>query len=112
MAYINFSERKKVKIFEGITAQLFHSDQMTFAYVTLQQGADVLEHCHVLEQWANAIEEEMMFVVNDEKKLLTTGMTAFIPSNVIHSAKAITLCKAIDCFLPIREDFIELEKQQ
>jgi hypothetical protein len=27
-----------------------------------------------------------------------------------HSAKAITACKVIDCFLPVRQDFVELEK--
>jgi len=38
-------------------------------------------------------------------------MTAYIPSNVVHSANVITKCKAIDCFIPVREDFIELENR-
>ena len=59
----------------------------------------------------NLIEGELEFVLNGEKKLLTPGMTAFIPTNVPHSAKAITKCKIIDCFLPIREDFIKLENE-
>lgn len=112
MPFINFSERKKVKIWEGITARLFHSEQITFAHVTLEEGADVLEHSHVHEQWTHVIEGEMMFDVDGEKKLLKPGMAAFIPSNVKHSVKAITLCKVIDCFLPVRVDFIELEMKQ
>jgi hypothetical protein len=39
-------------------------------------------------------------------------MTALVPPNTPHSGKAITNCKVIDCFLPVREDFIELEKKQ
>jgi quercetin dioxygenase-like cupin family protein len=74
MAYINFNERKKVKIWEGITARLFHSDQIIFGYVTLEKGADVLEHSHVHEQWTLIIEGEMMFNINGEQKLLTNGM--------------------------------------
>lgn len=111
MPYIDFSKRKKVKIWDGITAHLFHSDQVTFGHVTLEQGADVLEHSHLHEQWTHVIEGEMMFNIQGEKKLLSKGMAAFIPSNVIHSAKAITKCRVIDCFLPVREDFVEMEKQ-
>ncbi len=52
----------------------------------------------------------MLFAIDGEEKLLTSGMAAFMPSNTPHSAKAITECKVIDCFLPVREDFVELEK--
>jgi quercetin dioxygenase-like cupin family protein len=110
MPYINFNQRKKVKIWEGITASLFHSAQATFAHVTLEKGAQVLLHQHPHEQWTHVIEGEMLFALNGEQQLLTPGMTAFIPSNLPHSATAVTLCRVIDCFLPVREDFVELEK--
>jgi quercetin dioxygenase-like cupin family protein len=110
MAFIDFSTQKKVKIWEGINAQMFHSRQITFAHVTLEKGADVMEHSHVHEQWTHVIEGEMQFEVAGEKKVLSPGMAAFIPSNAVHSAKALTNCKVIDCFLPVREDFVELEK--
>jgi quercetin dioxygenase-like cupin family protein len=112
MPFINFNERKKVKIWEGITARLFHSEKITFGHVTLEEGAIVSEHSHIHEQWTHMIEGEMMFDVNGEKKLLIPGMAAFIPSNVRHSAVAVTTCKVIDCFLPVREDFVEMEKKQ
>ena len=51
----------------------------------------------------------MEFTVSDETILMKPGMTAYIPSNVPHAAKAITECKVIDVFIPPREDFIELE---
>jgi quercetin dioxygenase-like cupin family protein len=52
----------------------------------------------------------MLFNLNGEEKLLTSGMTAFIPSNVPHGATAVTECRVIDCFLPVREDLVDLEK--
>ncbi len=110
MAYINFSDRKNVKIFEGITARMYHSGQITFAYVTLQQGAIAPEHSHVHEQWTHVIEGEMRFNIAGVEKVLTPGMAALVPSNAIHSATAITLCKVIDCFLPVREDLVKLEE--
>lgn len=111
MPYINFKTRKRVKIFEGINGSMYHSKDITFAHVTLEKGAVVSLHNHIHEQWTHVIEGEMQFDINGDQALLTPGMTAFIPSNTPHSAKAITLCKVIDCFLPVRQDFIELEKQ-
>ena len=111
MPFIDFKTRKRVKIWEGITGTLHHSHQLTFAHVTLQTGAVLPEHNHIHEQWTHVIEGELLFNINGEENLLTPGMTAFMPSNIPHSAKAITECKVIDCFLPVREDFVELEKQ-
>jgi len=111
MPYINFKTRKKVKLWEGVYGQLYHSEALTFAHVTLLQGAVVNEHSHIHEQWTHIIEGELLFNLNGEEKLLTAGMAAFMPSNVPHSATAVTECKVIDCFQPVRKDFIELEKQ-
>src|SRR5687767_584158 len=111
MPFIDFKTKRKVKFFEGITGFLHHSDSITFAHITLQKGAIVAEHHHIHEQWTHVIEGEMEFVIGGEKRLLRPGMAAFIPSNAVHSAVAATECKVIDCFMPVREDFIQLEKQ-
>ncbi len=111
MPFVDFTARKKVQLFEGVTAALYHSDNITSAYVLLKKDAVVPEHSHIHEQWTHVIEGKLLFTLDGERKLLTAGMTAFIPSNTPHSAKAITLCKVVDCFLPVRQDFVELEKQ-
>ncbi|TND09013.1 MAG: cupin [Bacteroidetes bacterium] len=111
MTFIDFKNKKTVQIWEGINASFFHSEQITFGHVTLDKGAIVGEHSHVHEQWTHVIEGEMEFTVAGETKILTPGMAAFMPSNAVHSARAITLCKVIDCFLPVREDFAALEQQ-
>lgn len=98
-------------MFDGINGAMFHSDNITFAHVTSDKDAVVIEHKHIHEQWTHIIEGEMLFTIEGETKLLTRGKAAFMPSNAVHSAKAITECKVIDCFLPVREDFVEMEKQ-
>lgn len=110
MPYINFKTQKKVKIWEGITATLYHSAQATFAHITLEEGSEAMTHHHIHEQWTHVIEGELLFTLDGDQQLLTPGMAVFIPSNLPHSAKAITTCRIIDCFLPVREDFVELEK--
>lgn len=110
MPYIDFNTRKTVNIWPGIRGPMFHSEQLTFGHFTIEKGAVLPEHSHPHEQWTNLIQGELEFDINGEKEILTPGKTAFIPSGLLHSAKAITECKVIDCFLPVREDFVELEK--
>jgi quercetin dioxygenase-like cupin family protein len=110
MAFIDFSTKKRLKIFEGITGTFAHSQHATFGYVTLEKGVRAPEHNHIHEQWTHVISGELEFTLGGKTMLLTPGMSAHIPSNVLHSAYAITECKVMDCFSPMREDFVELEK--
>lgn len=111
MPFINFNTRKKVNIWPGISGSMFHSEQLTFGHFTIEKGAKLPEHSHIHEQWTHLIEGELEFDINGKKEVLTPGMTAYIPTGYPHSAKAITNCKVIDCFLPVRMDFVELEKK-
>ncbi|CAG4997464.1 hypothetical protein DYBT9275_01781 [Dyadobacter sp. CECT 9275] len=110
MPFVDFNSKKKVKIWEGITGALAHSDQMTFGHFHIDSGTVLPEHKHFHEQWSHVIEGELLFNIAGEELLLTAGMTAYIPSNVPHSAKALSACKVIDCFTPVRQDFAELER--
>src|SRR5690349_8781932 len=105
MLYIDFNSGKRVKLWEGVEGTLAHSGQLTFGHIIPKKGAIVQTHQHIHEQWTHVIDGELLFNLNGEEKLLTAGMSAFIPSNTPHSATAITECKVIDCFLPVREDF-------
>lgn len=111
MTFIDFNTRKRIQIWEGISGPVFHSGQATFGHFILEAGCVLPAHRHPHEQWTNLIEGELEFDIDGESKLMSTGMTAYIPSNVVHSAKVITKCKVIDCFMPVREDFMELENK-
>lgn len=112
MPFVNFKSGKVVKIWDGITGTLAHSADSTFGYFTIEDQTDLPEHSHIHEQCCHVLEGELLFTINGETQLLTAGMAAFIPSMAPHSAKALTTCKVIDCFTPIREDFVALEKEQ
>jgi quercetin dioxygenase-like cupin family protein len=111
MPFTDFNNKKKLKIFEGITGSFAHSEQSTFGYVTLEKGVRAPEHHHIHEQWTHVLSGELEFTLGGETKVLTAGMSAFIPSNIPHGAYAITECKVMDCFTPVRQDFVELEKK-
>jgi quercetin dioxygenase-like cupin family protein len=51
------------------------------------------------------IEGKLELVIDSISTVLEPGMIANIPSNVIHSGKALTKCKVTDVFSPTREDY-------
>lgn len=109
MPFIDFSAGPEVSLRPGIHGVLHHSGQLSFGHITLEAGAVLPEHSHVHEQWTHMIEGELEFTLNGETTVMNPGMVAFAPSNAPHSARAITKCRVIDCFSPVREDYKSLE---
>lgn len=109
MPYLDYNQMPHVKLMEGIHGAIAHSAQLTFAHITLESGAVLPTHHHIHEQWTHVIEGQMHFDLDGEKQILSAGQSVFIPSGTPHSAIAITGCKAIDAFCPVREDFKQLE---
>lgn len=99
------SEIEPFEITRGFHARFIHTDCMTLAFVEVDEGAELPEHAHVHEQVANMLEGEFEFVVGGEKMLLKAGMSLAIPSNVPHSGRALSKCRILDVFCPVREDF-------
>ncbi|MEO7307155.1 MAG: cupin domain-containing protein [Ferruginibacter sp.] len=110
MPYINYNTKKKVTIFPGAYSAMEHSEQISYGCVSLDEGVIIPEHSHPNEQWTYIVEGQMDFTLNGEKQLLIPGMGAYIPSDALHSAVAVTACKVIDVFTPMREEYKALEE--
>jgi len=78
---------------------------MTFAHWKITAGATLPEHAHVHEQVVNMIEGVFELTISGETRKLNQGSVAIIPSKALHSGKALTDCRIIDVFYPIREDY-------
>ena len=89
----------------GITGYYTHGDKMTFGYVELSEGASIPLHYHIQEQITFILEGQLDMVIGGVAYTLTSGMYHVIPSDVSHSAVAKTVCKLIDAFSPVREDY-------
>jgi quercetin dioxygenase-like cupin family protein len=109
MPFIHYSSMPHLKLMDGIHGALYHSDQMTFGHLVLEEGAMLPAHHHVHEQWTHVIEGRLEFTLADETQIMTEGISVFIPSDTVHTARALTKCKVIDAFLPVREDFKTLQ---
>ncbi|MEO9964704.1 MAG: cupin domain-containing protein [Reichenbachiella sp.] len=93
------------ELLPGIVGHLIHTDTLTIGYFNIAKGAVLPAHAHVHEQVTNLLEGEFEMTVGGETKILTAGSVATIPSNAEHSGVALTDCKVIDVFNPVREDY-------
>lgn len=93
------------QLVEGITGFYAHGSNMTFGFVEIKAGSDLPPHQHEHEQITYIIEGQLDMSIGGKPYTLTSGMYFVIPSNTPHGAKAITDCKVIDVFNPVREDY-------
>ena len=89
----------------GYRAVFVHSKSMTLAYWKVDEGAVMPEHSHPHEQVASVVEGRFELTLAGETRVLDSGSAAVIPSNTLHGGKALTNCRLIDTFHPIREDY-------
>lgn len=93
------------EVFPGITGYYAHGSSMTFGYIEIKKGTKMAIHHHVHEQITYIIEGQLDMVIGGEPRSLTAGMYYIISSNTPHGAFAVTDCKIIDVFNPVREDY-------
>jgi quercetin dioxygenase-like cupin family protein len=105
MPLVNLKSIESKELVPGFHARMVHSENMTLAYWDIEEGSLMPDHSHPHEQVANVIEGTLELVVDEEAHQLTPGNVFMIPSNIPHSGKALTACKVIDVFYPVREDF-------
>lgn len=105
MPFLSLHELEEKEIVPGFKGQFVHSENMTFAYWDIEVGAVLPEHSHAHEQVATVISGEFEMTVNGETEALRPGSVAIIPSDAVHSGRAVTVCRIIDAFYPVREDY-------
>jgi quercetin dioxygenase-like cupin family protein len=104
MGLVNLMDLPELEIAPGVKAHIVTADSMTAMHVKIEAGSLIPEHSHHNEQIVNVIEGELELTVDGESYILTPGKVMILPSNIPHSGKAITDCKVIDAFHPVRED--------
>ncbi len=105
MQKININEISSKEVIPGFHGKFVHAKNMTTAYWDIFAGSLLPEHTHVHEQIMNLIEGEFEMELDGEILKLYSGAVVVIPSNARHSGRAITHCKIIDVFYPMREDY-------
>jgi quercetin dioxygenase-like cupin family protein len=105
MSFVKLQDIKPKEIAPGFFGRFVHTANTTIAYWDIKQGSTIPVHHHVHEMTVNVISGKLQLTIGNETQVLEAGMVGVIPSNVPHTATAITDCKIIDVFYPIRTDY-------
>lgn len=90
-----------------ISRRILSGDRVMAAMVELKKGAVVPAHRHESEQITYVVEGALRFTMEDGSIIdVNAGETLLIPSNVEHAAVALEDTLDLDCFSPIREDWL------
>ena len=99
------SEIPERELAKGIRGRYFHTNSTTIGYVDIDKGAILPAHSHIHEQTTQIMEGQLEMTIGGVTQILEPGVITLIPSNVVHSARALTDCKVVDIFSPVREDY-------
>lgn len=102
---MNLNKLPSKELMPGYHGKMVHGNQLTWAFWTVEKGAVVPEHQHPHEQIMHVVEGDFEFTLDGETKICKPGDIVHIPSNLPHSGKAITPCKLMDVFSPVREEY-------
>lgn len=105
MPFHDIAQLASKEFFPGFTGHPVHTEGMTVMYWTIEQGATIPEHQHVHEQLTYVLEGAFDMTVDGERREMTAGQFTTIPSNILHHGTALTPCKLLDVFIPVRQDY-------
>jgi quercetin dioxygenase-like cupin family protein len=94
-----------VELLPGFHGKMIHTENMTLAFWEIKKDSELPLHQHVHEQVATMLEGKFELILDGISHILEPGQVLEIPSGVPHSGRALTECKILDVFSPVREDY-------
>jgi quercetin dioxygenase-like cupin family protein len=105
MPFIDTSTLEVVERLPGWSGRYFHSPSMTFAHYDFKRGATIHEHFHPQEEVYEVIEGELEITIDGAVNVARPGVVAIVPSNLLHSVRALSDGRAIIIDFPQRPEF-------
>ena len=111
MNTLKYDQANVHKMRKGVERRMGYTCNLMMTVIDFYDGPkeqpDPL-HSHSQEQVTYIADGEVLFIIGDDKTILKPGDMFLVPSGVPHSIQLLTEhVRLVDCFTPIREDFIE-----
>ena len=84
---------------------LVWGDNMHLVEFHVPKGSGVPVHNHMHDQVGYVVSGRLEFSIGDAMRELGPGDAYLVPSNVVHSSRALEDVVVIDVFSPVREDY-------
>ncbi len=106
--YVKIADVEESDLGEGVARKILASGgDMMAVQVTFEEGAVGTPHTHVHEQVGYVLQGRFELTLGDEKTIIETGDTFYVPSNTVHGVVALEDGVLLDVFTPQRQDFLE-----
>jgi quercetin dioxygenase-like cupin family protein len=116
MNILKYDQADVHKMREGAERRMGFTCNLMMTVIDFHDGPQAQPdppHSHPHEQVSYVANGEILFLIGDDKTLLKPGDMFMVPSGVPHSIQLLTEhVRLIDCFTPLREDFIESAKDE
>lgn len=110
MTGLKHGDMPVTKIHEGAERRLGHTENLMIVIVDFYDGPkDEPEppHSHPHEQVCYVADGEVVFIMDGQETRLGPGDVFLVPSGKPHTIQQLTgHVRLVDCFTPIREDFL------
>ncbi len=103
MLHLNDIPTKEV--LPGLFGKFLHGEKSSLAVWEIRKGAVLPLHEHENEQITYILEGELQMTIGDNTTVFQAGNIQVIPPNVPHSAIALSNCRVIDSWAPVREAY-------
>lgn len=97
-----------IEVFPGIVGHIVHTESCTIADFHIKAGTKLPFHHHPHEQTSTVLEGEFEFTIGGEVRRCTPGDVAHMKRDLPHAGIALTDCRILDVFHPVREDYLLL----
>ncbi len=104
MPFIDPAQMKSGEPLPGWKGRFWRSDSMSFAHYDFTAGASIHEHHHPNEEVWTVIEGRLEVTIDGETQVAGPGSIGIVPSDALHSVRALSDGRAIVANHPIRHD--------
>lgn len=97
---------------EGVVRQIMgYNDDIMVVKVKFEKGAVGAVHHHVHSQVTYVESGKFEFTINGVKKIVSAGDCLYKEPDAVHGCVCLEPGMLIDCFSPMRADFLERNRQ-
>jgi len=102
MAFIDTRALAIKEPLPGWKGRFFNSENLTFGYYDVVEGAAIHEHDHPNEEVWHVIEGSLEVTVDGVTRVAAAGAVAIVPPNTRHAVKALSDGRVIVVDYPLR----------